>query len=164
MNKPAATMAELWAKASEDPDFLFQLKAQDVAVTLARAVAEAGLTQAQLAKKLGWKPSRVSHVLSGAGNLTLRTLFDICTVLRFELDVVLRAPHVQRSPQAWETRMLLNDAHLFNQTAQDNMHVSELLLETARQLNRRGWQSANRPLPQPARSKVTYLPSVATAG
>lgn len=94
MNKPAATMAELWAKASEDSDFVFQLKAQDVAVTLARAVAEAGLTQAQLAKKLGWKPSRVSHVLSGAGNLTLRTLFDICTVLGFELDVVLRAPHV----------------------------------------------------------------------
>ena len=111
MKKSGTTMAELWAKASEDQDFLFQLKTQDVTVTLARAVAQAGISQAQLAKKLGWNPRRVSQVLTGAGNLTLRALFDICTLLGLELDVILRAPHVQPFPTGLETHKLMNVSH-----------------------------------------------------
>lgn len=39
------------------------------------------LTQKDLAKRLGVKPPRVSKLLSGKSNMTLRTLSDICTVM-----------------------------------------------------------------------------------
>jgi len=70
-------LAGLWAEALEDKDFRFELKAQDVAVQLASAVARSGMTQKELAEKLGWKTSRVSKVLHGASNLTLKTMFQI---------------------------------------------------------------------------------------
>lgn len=77
-------LSDLWQASLEDKDFRFELKAQEMAVELAAAVAEAGITHKQLAEKLGWKTSRVSKVLHGATNLTLKTLFELCEAL--ELD------------------------------------------------------------------------------
>ena len=39
------------------------------------------ITQKDLAKRLGVKPPRISKLLSGKSNMTLRTLADICTVM-----------------------------------------------------------------------------------
>lgn len=39
------------------------------------------VTQKDLAKRLGVKPPRISKLLSGKSNMTLRTLSDICTVM-----------------------------------------------------------------------------------
>ena len=48
-----------------------------------------GLTRADLASRMGVSPGRISQVLSGGENLTLRTLASIATALdsRFELDL-----------------------------------------------------------------------------
>ena len=59
-------LASLWEESLKDEDFRFELKAQDVAVKLANAVALSGMTQKELADKLGWKTSRMSKVLHGA--------------------------------------------------------------------------------------------------
>lgn len=80
-------LAGLWQESLDDKDFRFELKAQEVAVELAAAVADAGLTQKELAKRLGWKPSRVSKVLHGATNVTLRTLFDLYDTLGMDLSI-----------------------------------------------------------------------------
>ena len=50
---------------------------------------ERGLTRADLAGRMGVSPGRVSQVLSGGENLTLRTLASLATALdaRFELDL-----------------------------------------------------------------------------
>lgn len=50
---------------------------------------ERGLTRADLASRMGVSPGRVSQVLSGGENLTLRTLASLATALdaRFELDL-----------------------------------------------------------------------------
>ncbi len=55
---------------------------------------ERGLTRADLASLMGVSPGRVSQVLSGAENLTLRTLASLTTALdaRFELDLRPREP------------------------------------------------------------------------
>jgi len=49
---------------------------------------EDGLTRADLAGRMGVSPGRVSQVLSGAENLTLRTLVSLATSLdgRFEVQ------------------------------------------------------------------------------
>src|SRR5215467_15617651 len=50
---------------------------------------EHNLTRADLASRMGVSPGRVSQVLSGGENLTLRTLASLATALdaRFELDL-----------------------------------------------------------------------------
>ena len=49
---------------------------------------ERGLTRADLAARMGVSPGRVSQVLSGGENLTLRTLVSLATALdgRFEVQ------------------------------------------------------------------------------
>ena len=48
-----------------------------------------GLTRADLASRMGVSPGRISQVLSGGENLTLRTLDSLATALdaRFEMDL-----------------------------------------------------------------------------
>jgi transcriptional regulator with XRE-family HTH domain len=50
---------------------------------------ERGLTRADLASRMGVSPGRISQVLSGGENLTLRTLACLATALdaRFEMDL-----------------------------------------------------------------------------
>lgn len=56
--------------------------------TLAGLIESLGITQRELAERLGVSPGRVSQILSGAENLTLRSLaaFGWALGLRFELD------------------------------------------------------------------------------
>jgi transcriptional regulator with XRE-family HTH domain len=61
------------------------------------------LTRADLASRMGVSPGRVSQVLSGGENLTLRTLASLATALdaQFELELVPSKPaDSYRSPQS----------------------------------------------------------------
>ena len=51
---------------------------------------ERGLTRADLAARMGVSPGRVSQVLSGGENLTLRTLVSLATALDGRFEVQLR--------------------------------------------------------------------------
>jgi len=50
---------------------------------------EQGLTRAELASRIGVSPGRISQVLSGGENLTLRTLAALSTALDAQFDVQL---------------------------------------------------------------------------
>ncbi|MCL5041534.1 MAG: helix-turn-helix domain-containing protein [Gammaproteobacteria bacterium] len=117
-------LASLWEESLKDEDFRFELKAQDVAVKLANAVALSGMTQKELADKLGWKTSRMSKVLHGASNLTLKTMFQVCEALGIDFDVHFGGKH-----------------HLNEQVEVINArrHEVEAILKTARQLNSMSW-------------------------
>jgi transcriptional regulator with XRE-family HTH domain len=52
---------------------------------------ERGLTRADLAARMGVSPGRVSQILSGGENLTLRTLAALSTALDARFDVELSA-------------------------------------------------------------------------
>ena len=52
---------------------------------------EERLTRADLAGRMGVSPGRVSQVLSGGENLTLRTLVSLATALDGRFDVQFRA-------------------------------------------------------------------------
>src|SRR5699024_12194056 len=84
-------LAKLWSESLKDQNVRFELEAQKVAVELAAAVADAGITQAELAQRLGWKPARVSKVLHGATNLTLKTLFELSEALGLDFALTLTA-------------------------------------------------------------------------
>jgi transcriptional regulator with XRE-family HTH domain len=52
---------------------------------------ERGLTRADLAARMGVSPGRVSQILSGSENLTLRTLAALSTALDARFDIELSA-------------------------------------------------------------------------
>lgn len=156
-------MAALWRESMADEDFRFEIKAQTVAVDLVRAMTEFGLNQAQVAEKLGWKPSRVSRVLHGAPNLTLRTLHDLATSLGLEFDVIYRRTGQRRAPQPWEGQAMIDNAvticrkiDSLHNTAQANLTQSEVILDTARQLVHRAWGAAK--VPASASTKPVQVP------
>jgi len=135
-------LADLWQEASADEDFRFEIKAQDIAVDLARAVADSGMSRTQLADRLGWKASRVSRILSGSSNLTLRTIHQLTEAIGFEFDMVLRRPTQERSAQPWEKAEQLASLQRLHDHAHEHIRQSKQLLETATELNRRSWKQA----------------------
>lgn len=56
-----------------------------IAVKIAKALKRKGMTQKELAEKLGKRPSEISKWLTGNHNFTHDTLFDIQTVLNIRL-------------------------------------------------------------------------------
>lgn len=62
----------------------------EVTDTIEGYLQSTGITQRELARRLEVTEGRVSQILSGTGNLTLRTLADVAWALglRFELDPI----------------------------------------------------------------------------
>ena len=79
------TMAMDDSLTGDDPAFLRLVRQEElilqVTETLTQALDDAGVTRAELAKRLGKSPGFVSQVLGGGRNLTLRTLADIASAL-----------------------------------------------------------------------------------
>lgn len=78
-----ADFLEQWAKQSEANT---KLVAQETLITsvteeIWKAMEEAGINKAELARKLGATKGYVTQVLNGSRNMTLRTLADICFAL-----------------------------------------------------------------------------------
>jgi len=75
---------------------------------------EHNLTRADLASRMGVSPGRISQVLSGGENLTLRTLAGLATALGTQFDLTLspREPVVSAGPvpAAEETREIVTEA------------------------------------------------------
>lgn len=61
-----------------------------------------GLTRAELARKLGWKKSRVSKILSGDVNLTIKTITNISEALGYEFEVVFYNSNYPNPKQPWQ--------------------------------------------------------------
>ena len=97
MTQPRNEIAAMFDQVWDDADFRFDIKAQEVATDLARALHESGTSLAELCEKLGWQPSRVSKVLGGGANLTLKTLQQLSGALGLEFDVILRGPGQARA-------------------------------------------------------------------
>lgn len=143
-------MSVFWAESMEDDDFRFEIKAQSVAVDLARATSELGLTQAELAERLSWSPSRVSKVLHGSTNVTLRTIHEFVAALGLDFDIIYRSINTTRAPQFWDAKTMFDNAAVvcqqieqLHEHAQENLTQSQTILDTACALNRKSWQLAN---------------------
>ena len=69
-----------------------------VLVLLHRALERSGLTQSELAKKLGYRRSAVNQVFRGDGNVRIETLAEYLHEMGFELDVhLVRAGEPRRA-------------------------------------------------------------------
>jgi transcriptional regulator with XRE-family HTH domain len=103
--KTLSTYEELLA---EDPAGLRQEELiLDATEALARAVRSSGLTQSELAARLGKTKGFVSQILGGGKNLTLRTLADVAGALGCKVEIQLRDEKAVKNPASsseWSQR------------------------------------------------------------
>lgn len=84
-----------------------ELKAVDVAADLTLLLSHAGVSRADLARKLGWSRARVSQVLSGQENITVQTIATLAGALGYTFDTVFRKADVSAASQPWTQRTAL---------------------------------------------------------
>lgn len=81
----------------------FDVKQHEIATHLAALMVHAGKNRTELAECIGWQKSRISRVLSGTGNLTLRTVHQFTECLGYDFDIVFRElTSDHRANQPWE--------------------------------------------------------------
>lgn len=78
-------LAEHFPSAEEQRDYAREKCIEAVTATLDRALESANLSQVALAEKLGKSKGQVSRILSGAHNMTLRTLGDVLWACNLEV-------------------------------------------------------------------------------
>lgn len=88
--------------AELEPVDPFYVKKDEVAANLAALLALTGTTRSELAERTCWKKSRITSVLSGKSNPTLRTIWEFCSRLGYDFDIVFRLFDEQRPSQPWQ--------------------------------------------------------------
>lgn len=109
----------------ENRDWL--LKSSLIALEIHRYLRLNGMTQSQLAEKLGISPAMVTKLLSGKENLSLKTICGIERVIQFEL---LRIPSYEKGSIAEYVLPKLPDEELeFEGEEQTFCRVIEMNME-----------------------------------
>lgn len=140
---PRLDLADLWDEGDDEHADWLANKREDVAITLTGLLHERQLSRADLARALGWKPSRVSRALSGRENLTINTLAEIIGATGEDFDFLIRKRGAARAMQPWERAAIiysLFDLHTELtervEQAKDHCTKAEAILTAASTLNR----------------------------
>lgn len=87
-------------------DFIDELEPEDiqkevVAADLSMLLVHANRSRSQLATDLGYTKSRISRILSGDENLTLKTLTKVAEALGYNFDVIFYNEKYDQPKQPW---------------------------------------------------------------
>lgn len=89
--------------ATERRAFVEEFAVTSVALAMAEAMHISGVSQREVADRLGVTEARVSQILSGTGNPTLKTLARMADVLKRELRVEFSCEvHVPGQVTEWQ--------------------------------------------------------------
>lgn len=78
------------------------IKMEQVASHLVGLLRHQKISRTELAKDLGWSKGRVTKVLSGDVNLTLRTITTITQKLGYDFDVIYHNKNYDKPKQPWQ--------------------------------------------------------------
>jgi transcriptional regulator with XRE-family HTH domain len=101
INPDTADFSDILAAIGE-PNSL-ELKKDQVGTDLVSLIAFTDTNRTMLAEVLGYKKSRVTRILSGLENLTLRTIHDVCKAVGYEFDVIFRKKSEAKPLQPWQS-------------------------------------------------------------
>ena len=83
-------MIENWVRQYEgDPEFEFDLLAIDVGERIVERMEDLGMTRTELAAAVGVSKARISQILGGHDNLTLKSLVAVAVGLESRIEVCL---------------------------------------------------------------------------
>lgn len=81
---------EQWLEEyAEDPDYQFELTSIAIGEEIVQRLLALNMTRSDLARKLGVSRPRVTQILAGDENLTVRTLVAVAVALGSQLTVSL---------------------------------------------------------------------------
>lgn len=81
---------------------LAEVNMELVASDLALLLRHSNTSRTEIAHKLGWRKSRVTRVLSGDENLTIKTLSQFALALGYTFDVVFHNADYPKPKQPWQ--------------------------------------------------------------
>lgn len=99
--------------ALDAPDSL-ALKKDEIGTDLVSLVAFTDTSRSSLAAILDYKKSRVTRILSGMENLTIRTIHDVCKAIGYEFDITYRKKSEAKPLQPWQNVETIFESHLSN--------------------------------------------------
>lgn len=85
-----------------EPIAPFEIKKDEIANNLLALMVFAQKNRSMLASDLGWKKSRMTSVLSGKGNPTIKTIWEFSSKLGYDFDVIFRHLNEKRPSQPWQ--------------------------------------------------------------
>lgn len=77
------------------------MQMESIATDLVFLLKHSGLSRSDIASKLGWSKSRVTKVLSGDENLTIRTITSMAECLGYGFDVIFYNENYEQPKQPW---------------------------------------------------------------
>lgn len=84
-------MIENWILQYEgDPEFEFDLLAIDIGERMVERMEQLSMTRTELAGKIGVSKARISQILSGNDNLTLKSLVAVANGLESRIELRLK--------------------------------------------------------------------------
>lgn len=94
-----------------DPDYEFTKVAIDIGEQIVARMEERGMTQADLARAMGVSRARVSQILRGNDNLTLKSIVAVAIALDCRVEMLLKPlpttePAQEAQPSTTEARPL----------------------------------------------------------
>lgn len=78
------------------------IKMEQVASHLVGLLRHHKMSRSELAQNLGWSKGRVTKVLSGDVNLTIKTITTITQKLGYDFDVVFHNKNYEKPKQPWQ--------------------------------------------------------------
>ncbi|EEY78937.1 DNA-binding helix-turn-helix protein [Acinetobacter calcoaceticus RUH2202] len=78
------------------------IKMEQVASHLVGLLRHNKISRSELAQKLGWSKGRVTKVLSGDVNLTIKTITTITQKLGYDFEVVFHNKNYEKPKQPWQ--------------------------------------------------------------
>lgn len=78
------------------------IKMEQIASHLVGLLRHQNISRSELAKELGWSKSRVTKVLSGDENLTIKTMTMITQKLGYDFDIIFHNKNYEKPKQPWQ--------------------------------------------------------------
>lgn len=114
------------------------IKMEQIASHLVGLLRHHKISRSELAQNLGWSKGRVTKVLSGDVNLTIKTISTITQELGYDFDVVFHNKNYEKPKQPWQIdreRASLNHAPALKQHVLHTDGVSVMFqLETGEEV------------------------------
>lgn len=104
-----------------EPLTALEVKKDYLATQLTALMIHCGKTRSEMADELGWQKSRVTKVLSGHDNLTIKSICEFSTHLGYDFDVVFHSDEQPRPRQPWQ----IQDTEMQNLPI-DNLQILNL--------------------------------------
>lgn len=104
---------DLFNFSDQDP---VDVKKTSIASDFCSLLYHVELSRTELANKLEWKKSRLSKVLSGNENLTIKTMVELSQAMGYDFDINFHLSEAHRCLQPWEQNLLDDESSVSNLT------------------------------------------------